>query len=255
MNFFDSHCHFSPRQPDTSAILAAARSAGVTRVLVAGTSLAESAHAAALAAAETGVVAAAGVHPSDAPGFDGELAPFRELLGRPGVVAVGEIGLDYHYRDNPPERQRAVFAQFLALALAAGRPAVIHCRDAFADCFAMVRDAVRDGLRFEIHCVAGTPAEAEQWLALGACLGFSGIVTFPKGGNVRDILLLTPPARILIETDSPWLTPVPHRGRPNCPAYVAEVARAVADLRGLTLEQAAALTTANACRFFGIAGG
>ncbi len=250
MNIFDTHCHFHPGQADIAEQLAAARAVGVTRILVAGTGPADSTHAAELAAREPGVLAAVGVHPSDAPGCDGDLALFRELLARPGVAAVGEIGLDYFHKTVPPDCQRAVFSRFLELALEWKLPAVIHCREAFDDVYPRLHEAAAGGLRFVMHSFAGTPEQVEKLLPLGARFGFSGMVTFGKADNVRAALAAVPLDRVLVETDSPYLAPMPHRGQRNQPAWVVEVLRRVAQEKGVTLEHAAAVTTANALRLF-----
>jgi TatD DNase family protein len=248
---FDSHLHFDP-DDDVPGLLAAARAAGVTRVLAAGTTLVDSRRLQALAAAHPGVVAAAGVHPHEAAAFAGDTAPFRDLLAAPGVVAVGEVGLDYHYDHSPRDVQRRVFAAFLELALEARRPLIVHCREAVADALPPLREAAAAGLRFCMHSFTGTPAEAEALLALGACIGFNGIITFPKADNVRATLAVVPPERLLAETDAPWLAPVPWRSRRNQPAYLVAVLTRLAQEKGLSLAATAALTAANAERFFAL---
>jgi TatD DNase family protein len=250
---FDTHLHLEPGIDDVAALLATARAAGVGRFLFAGTGLADSRAYVELAGREPGVVAAVGVHPGDLGEFDGSLEPFRELAQQAGCVAIGEVGLDY-YRDRfPRDRQREVFRRFLELAVELKLPALIHGREAMADAEALLREAAAAGGRFVLHSFAGTPAEVERFVALGACFGVSGMVTFAKAENIRAAVAAMPAERILLETDSPWLAPVPHRGRRNQPAYVAAVARAVADIKGWSFAEAAARTTANAERFFGLA--
>ena len=246
---FDTHLHFDPMD-DAPALLAAARAAGVTRFLLAATDLADARRYQALACAEPGVGAAVGVHPNDShkdPVAD--LAPFRELARMPGVVAIGEIGLDYYRDTAPKELQRKVFADFLALALETGLPAVVHCREAYADGLAMLREAAADDLRFVLHSYTGTVDYAINFIEMGAYFGFNGIVTFPKSDNVRAALAVVPPDRILAETDAPYLAPAPHRGKRNQTAYLTEVVRRLALEKGMTYAEAAALTTANAERF------
>ena len=246
--WFDTHLHLDPE--DRPALLfAAARAVGVDRFLVAGTGLDDSRRAALTAAQEDGVVASAGVHPHEARlGLD--LEAFRALLDEPRVVAVGEIGLDYHYNHSPPADQRRVFAAFLELAAAVDRPVIVHCRDAFDDCMAMLSEAAAAGVRILIHSFTGTPEQARRALEFGAMLSFNGMVTFNRAENIRAALAVVPVSRLLLETDSPYLAPVPHRGERNTPARVVEVGRRVAAEKGLPEAELASLTTANARRFF-----
>lgn len=247
---FDTHLHLGP-EDDAARLLDAARRVGVGHFLVAVGNLDESRRAQALAVTQPGVVAAAGVHPHEASACAGDLTPFRELLRMPGVVAVGEIGLDYHYDHSPRDVQRRVFRAFMHVAADEKLPAVIHCREAFADCLAIVRECLIPGQPFEVHSFTGTPEEARLWLDLGGYLGFNGMVTFKKADNIRAALAVVPLDRLLLETDSPYLAPVPHRGQRNEPAYLVEVVKAVAHLRGLSAEATATATTANGLRLFG----
>jgi TatD DNase family protein len=223
----------------------------VGRFLVAGTDEQDSRRALAVAAAEPGVVAAVGVHPHVARAAGG-LASFRELLAAPKAVAVGEIGLDYYYDHSPRPDQRRVFVAFLGLAAEVGRPAIVHCRDAFDDCLPMLREAAATGVRLLVHSFTGTPAQAEQVLGFGALVSFNGMVTFPKGDNIRAALAVVPVERLVLETDSPYLAPVPYRGRRNQPAYVVEVGKRVAEEKRLPWQDLARVTTDNALRFFGM---
>jgi len=246
---FDTHLHFDP-EDNIPEILAAARLAGVTRCLVAGTDLTDSRKGQALTVIHAGVLAAAGVHPHQAAEFAGDLGAFRELARLPGIVAIGEIGLDYHYDFSPRETQRRVFGAFLGLAAELKLPALIHCREAFADTFAMLQEAAQAGVQFELHSFTGTPAEAELLLPLGAYFGFNGMVTFTKANNIRETLRVIPRDRLLIETDSPYLAPVPHRGKRNQPGYLPLVVKRMALELSLSQEEVARLTTANALCFF-----
>lgn len=250
-NAFDSHLHLAP-EDDIPGLLAAARAAGVTRFLAVATDAEDSCFLHSLVAAHPGLVCTVGVHPHEAAGFAGDLAPFRALARAPGVVAIGEIGLDFHYSYAPRDVQRRVFSQFLELAREVGLPAVIHCREAEGDCLELLRDAAQAGLRFELHSFTGSPEFAAACLALGAWFGFNGILTFPKADNVRAALAAVPLDRVLVETDSPYLAPVPYRGKRNQPAYLVEVIRAVAGVRRISVEETTAMTSANACRFLGI---
>ena len=249
--WFDTHVHMDP-EDDAPALLRAAQAAGVAELLIAGTDLVDSQRAQQLAVALPGVYAAAGVHPHQASAFEGNLTPFRELAAQPGIKAIGEIGLDYHYNFSPPEVQRRVFSAFLQLAAECRLPAIIHCRDAFPDCLAQLREAAVAGVQFVLHSYTGTPDDAGQLLALGGWFSFSGMLTFKKADNIRTALAAIPSDRVFLETDSPYLAPVPHRGQRNQPAFVVEVARTFARERGLSEEAAAHLTTANARRFFGV---
>jgi TatD DNase family protein len=238
----DSHCH-----ADASA-LAPARAAGVTRLIVVGTDAATSAAAVAMAGDHDGVWATVGLHPHDASqGVDTVVG----LLGAARVVAVGECGLDYHYDHSPRPAQRDAFAAQVALAHARGLPLVVHTREAWDDTFAILAaGAVPEATVF--HCFTGGPAEARRALDLGAHLSFSGIVTFKGAGEVRAAAALCPLDRLLVETDSPYLAPVPHRGQPNQPAWVPLVGAAVAGARGVAVAEVEAATWANAERVFGL---
>lgn len=242
LRWVDSHCHLDPL--DAADVLVDAAAAGVHSVVSVGTDAASSAAMVALADAHESVVATVGVHPHDATeGVEGILG----LLGRPGVVAVGECGLDYHYDHSPRAVQREVFAAQVALAHEHGLALVVHTRDAWADTFDLL-DAEGVPERTVLHCFTGGPEEARAALDRGATLSFSGIVTFPSAGDVRAAAALCPPDRILVETDAPFLTPVPHRGRVNRPGLVPLVGAAVAAARSVAIEELAATTTANAIR-------
>lgn len=240
----DSHCH-----PDDAAFAGAgaalldqAAAAGVTGlVAIDGLTFARAHQAGPLR-----VWATVGVHPQAAAT---SALPTAAALDDPLVVAIGEIGLDYHYPDPPRAVQQAVFEQQLALAAAHDLPVSIHCREAFPDCLAAIaaRNPPRRGV---FHCFSGSREEAEQVLALGWYLSFSGLLTFPKLEPLREVARWAPADRILIETDAPYLAPVPHRGRTNQPAWVRDTAAVLAGVRGLSLDEAATLTTANFHRLF-----
>jgi TatD DNase family protein len=236
----DAHCHI------TADVLDDARAAGVERMISVGTDVASSQAAIALAAGHEGVWATAGVHPHDAK--DG-IAGVEALLGAPEVVAVGECGLDYHYEHSPRDVQRDVFAAHIALAHTHELALVIHSREAWDDTFAVLAS---EGVpeRTVFHCFTGGPEEAERCLALGAALSFSGIVTFKTADDVRAAAALCPLDRMTVETDSPYLAPVPHRGQQNQPAWVPLVGAAVAGVKGVPVEEVARATTATAERLF-----
>ncbi|MEY2402713.1 MAG: TatD DNase family protein [Acidimicrobiaceae bacterium] len=244
----DDHCHLPDDLEAARAQVAAAAAAGVTRMVTVGTTVEQSKAAIAVARAVDGVWATAGVHPHDAKdGTDG----LEELLRAPEVVAVGECGLDYHYNHSPVDVQRDVFARQIGLAHTHDLALVIHTREAWDDTFAVLAE---HGVprRTVFHCFTGGVEEAQRAVALGAYLSFSGIVTFPNASDVRAAASTCPLDRLLVETDAPFLTPVPHRGTPNQPAFVTLVGAAVAAVKDLPPEQIAAVTWANAEILFGL---
>jgi TatD DNase family protein len=194
----------------------------------------------------------AGVHPHDAASFDplGDPERIAELVAQ-GAVAVGECGLDYHYDHSPREQQRRAFAAQLALARDLGRPVIVHAREAEDDTAAMVSEAGAAGVRGVMHCYTGSHALAEAALSVGWYVSFSGIVTFKKW-NDEALLRLVPADRLLVESDSPYLAPVPHRGKRNEPAWVIHTLARLAAARGVEVDALAAQTTANAVQFFAL---
>lgn len=248
--FVDSHCHLNYLD-DPEAALLAARDAGVREMLCIGT---EEAHIEAVLAftAEPGVWATIGEHPGNASGEAGWVSHY---LSRAGVVAVGETGLDYFYvKEADAQRlQRTSFSQQMALAQANDLPVVIHTRDAQEDTLQIMREY--PGVRGVLHCFTEDWAMAEAALALGYFISISGIVTFRNAGNVRDVAERVPAERLLIETDSPWLAPVPHRGKQNQPAFVADTGAFVATLRGCDIAVLAEQTRANFFELFARAAG
>ncbi|HEX6422023.1 MAG TPA: TatD family hydrolase [Acidimicrobiales bacterium] len=253
LRWTDDHCHLGwghdgPADPAlVDTMVDEARAAGVERLVTVGTDRARSADAVAAAARHPGAVwATVGLHPHDARnGLDG----IADLLGEPGVVAVGECGLDYHYDHSPRDVQRQMFADQVALAHEHDLALVIHTREAWDDTFAVL-DAAGLPERTVFHCFTGGPDEARACLDRGGLLSFSGIVTFPSAGDVRAAAALCPLDRALVETDSPYLAPVPHRGRPNRPALVPLVGAAVAEAMGRPVGEVADATWANAERVY-----
>jgi TatD DNase family protein len=237
----DSHCHI-----DDSALVDAARAAGVTRMITIGTDLASSRSAIDFAATQDGVWATVGLHPHDAKdGLDG----FDDLLGSPGVVAVGECGLDYHYDHSPRPAQREAFAAQIRLAHEHDLALVVHTREAWDDTFAIL-DEVGVPARTVFHCFTGGAAEAARCVERGAALSFSGIVSFKNAADVREAAAMCPADRLLVETDSPYLAPVPHRGQANQPAWVPLVGGVLAEVRGVEVGEVEALTWENASNWF-----
>jgi TatD DNase family protein len=244
----DDHCHLPGDVGEAAGVVEDAKAAGVTRMITIGTTLDDSLAAIAVAGAIDGVWATVGLHPHEAKdGLDG----LEALLSAPNVVAVGECGLDYHYDHSPRDVQRDVFAQQIGLAHRHDLALVIHTRNAWDDTFALLDE---NGVpsRTVFHCFSGGEPEARRALDIGAYLSFSGIVTFPKADDVRRAAEVCPPDRLLVETDSPYLTPVPHRGTANRPAFVTLVGAAIANLKGASADEMAALTWANADRIYGL---
>jgi len=251
MILVDTHFHLEEGD-DSAAILAAAQAVGVTPLIAVASDLPEALRLQELARREPGLATTVGVHPHVASSFRGDIVPYRDALAAECVKAVGEIGLDYHYVYSPRDIQQDVFARFLRLAAEAGLPAVVHCREAYDDCLAILRDTLVPGQAFVVHSYTGSPEWAAALLDLGAHFSFNGILTFKKAENVRAALRGIPLERLMLETDSPYLAPVPHRGRRNQPAYLADIAAYAAELLGLSLESLARVTTQNAFSFFGL---
>lgn len=253
--FIDSHAHLADPafDADRAAVVERARAAGALAVVCIGESIAAAERAAAVAASHPGFLfATAGVHPHDASSFDParDSGEIRALVAR-GAVAIGECGLDYHYDHSPRELQRRAFAAQLALARELDRPVVVHTREAESDTSAMIAEAGAAGVRGVLHCYTGSHQLAEVGLAAGWCVSFSGIVTFKKWVD-DDLLRLVPADRILVESDSPYLAPVPHRGKRNEPAWVSFTVARVAVARGVTPEELGADAAANTARLFGL---
>ena len=251
----DAHCHLGDRafEADRDAVLDRARAAGVGHVVVIGESLAGSERAVALVRGATrgGLSATAGVHPHEASSWSAEVAArLRDLLAAPEVVAVGETGLDYHYDHSPRDAQRRSFEAHLGLAAELGKPVVVHAREADADMAAMLRAWAGPKGAVVLHSFSSGADVWEAGMAIEAYFSFSGMITFK---NWTPVVPLTayPPNRLLLETDSPFLAPVPHRGQRNEPAYVREVAARAATFCGESLDTLAQRTTDNARACFG----
>ena len=276
MKLTDSHCHLDDYE-DLSAILNRAREAGVETLLAIGIGDGpETMHRALdIANAHDWIYASAGIHPQEAVNATPEaLARLVRLVSDPRCIAVGEIGLDYYHVDNPdiPTQQAALVAQ-MAIAAAAHKPILIHCRtselarpeakerygkaDAWEDLLALlaahwqVEDAGTNG--GVMHCFSGTPDQARRSLEANFHLSFAGNLTYPRSTDIRAAAALAPADRILIETDAPFLAPIPHRGKQNEPALIVHTAALLAELRGISSEELAALTTANFNRLFQLA--
>ena len=251
----DSHCHLDYFRPDEQAeVLARAAAAGVGEVCTIGTKLKQSAEIIGIAEAYPHVWCTVGVHPHNA--AEGPV-PAPEALARlaahPKVIGIGECGLDYFYDKAPRDVQQANFRAHIRAARLAGVPLAIHARDADADIAEILQDEWDSGgpYAFLLHCFSSGRGLAEAALRLGGHVSFSGILTFPKSQEIRDIARDIPAERLLVETDAPYLAPVPLRGKRNEPAFVVHTAAVLAELRGMAPAALAALTTANFRRLFG----
>ena len=258
--FVDSHAHIDGEEfdADRDEVVARARAAGVRAILNVGTGDPHAGNlerAVALALKYEGVYAAVGVHPHDARLYDHAAERLLlEIVRRgPPVVAWGEIGLDYHYDNSPRDAQREVFVTQLRLARSEGLPVIIHSREADEDTASILRREWSDaGIGGVMHCFGGGPALAEAALELGFMISFAGNVTFKKALSLREMARAVPLERMLVETDCPFLAPVPLRGRRNEPAFVVETARFLAELRGVGPEEFGRITSENFARLFGV---
>ncbi|MGH7215223.1 MAG: TatD family hydrolase, partial [Tepidisphaeraceae bacterium] len=233
-------------------VLARARAAGVSRMITIGTDLVDDGAAVATCRGRDELRCAVGIHPNHAHAFDlADLPKLRALQADASVVALGEMGLDYHYDFTPRDHQRAVFMAQLRMAAELDRSVVIHCREAVDDTLAVLGEF--PGVHAVFHCFTGTPAEARRVLDAGYLLGFTGPVTYKKNDELRQAVRLTPADRLLVETDAPYLSPEPVRKqKTNEPALIMHTARVVAKVKGMTLDELDAATTSNAERFFRI---
>ena len=251
----DTHCHVHDRkfQGDRDDVVARARSAGVTTMLTVGENIEDSRNAIVIAERYE-IPVAVGIHPHEAKNAPPDVsAALRPLLEKPGVAAIGETGLDYYYLHSPRESQAAVLRSQLALARETAFPLVFHQRDAFEDFVAILREQWHDGMRGVVHCFTGTPQEARTLVdEFGLFLGIGGVLTFPNAGNVREAVQAVGAERLLLETDAPYLAPVPMRGKRNEPAFVGYTAGKLAEVLGMSLAQVVATTNENAHALFNL---
>jgi TatD DNase family protein len=254
MRLIDSHCHldFPDFAEEIEAVVARARAAGVERLVTISTRVAHGARLAALAERFAEVYFTIGTHPHQAaeePETDAEA--IKAFAAHPKCVGIGEAGLDYHYNYAPPDVAAKVFRAQIGLARALDLPLVIHARDADDDVAAILREEMGKGaFKAVLHCFTSSRALAETGLALGLYVSFSGVLTFKNSGELREIARNVPIDRLLVETDAPYLAPVPHRGRRNEPSFVAETARVLAKVKGVDEDAIAAATRANTLRLF-----
>lgn len=252
MPIFDTHAHYDSNgfAADRDEILSALPAAGVGLVVDPGCELESSRAALALAERYPFVYAAVGIHPSDCAGTgEAEFAALRKLCGHEKVVAVGEIGLDYYWKDNPSkEFQQTVFRRQIELAIELGLPVIVHDREAHGDSLAIVKEYPE--VTGVFHCFSGSPEMAEELLKRGWFLGFDGPITYKNAQKAPEVAAVTPLDRIVVETDSPYLTPVPFRGKRNDSRYLPYVMEKLAEWKGVSLEEMTRITWANGLRLF-----
>jgi TatD DNase family protein len=257
--FFDTHAHldYPDYAQDLPDVVARAQAAGISKIISIGTSLESSRRAIQLAEKFPNVFAAVGWHPAEVAGAPDDLRPaLRELAKHPKVVAIGETGLDYHRlpggdHENAryKQRQAGIFQQQLDVAIEFGLNCIIHQRDAFDDTLAQLKP-VSGKVRGVFHCFGENADRMKQVIAISSLVSFTGIVTFKNGQNVRDTVAATPPGKFMLETDCPYLAPVPYRGKRCEPAYVKEISETVAQVRNCPLEDLSAATCQTATEFF-----
>lgn len=251
----DSHCHLADPKfaPDLQEVIWRAKDAGVTTMVSIADSLAEAKRCISIAEQHQGIYCTVGVHPHNAKEWRGgnDVEQFKHLLRvSPAVKAVGEIGLDYHYMNSPQDVQQAVFREQLLIAREYALPVVVHCREAIADVRAIVDELKPEKL--VLHCCTEAWEDVKPLVDRGYMLSFTGIATYPSSDSIRMTIRECPLEQMMIETDAPYLAPVPHRGKRNEPAFVREVAKVVAGIKRKSIEEIDAITTANAMAFFGI---
>lgn len=253
--FVDSHCHidFSDLVDLGDKLFADMRDVGVTHALCAGVSIERLPGVLAIAEARPNVFCSVGVHPEHTEGEDPDAARLQALAQHPKVVAIGETGLDYYWHKDKPEWQRERFRQHIRAAKACGKPLIVHTRDAADDTLRLMREEGADACGGVMHCFTESWDVAAGAMELGFYISFSGIVTFKNAAQIKDVATRMPLDRMLIETDSPYLAPVPYRGKLNQPAYVPHVAQEIARLRGVSVDEIATATTDNFFRLFAAA--
>ncbi|NQZ58034.1 MAG: TatD family hydrolase [Lentisphaeraceae bacterium] len=254
MTLYDTHFHL--KDDDSAAdIISRARAANVNFLNLISCNKEDTKTNIAIAE-KFDIYTSAGVHPLDTEGFDGDYAFFEEAIKHERVVGVGEIGLDYFYHKEEAQKQhqREIFSRFLQLSAQSGKPAIIHCRDAFEDCYAALKDNLNEQQSFIIHCYTGDLEWAAKFVELGAYISYSGILSFKNANSLKESVQAVPLERMLIETDSPYLAPVPHRGKRNEPAYVTHVLTALSNQLEMNEAKVAELTLANGKRAFNICG-
>ena len=248
---FDTHCHLT-LEDDINTILAVAKDNGVEWLLLAGAPIVQCTELLHKVKAYKTIYTALGVHPHEADVFDGDMQPIEALAGDEQVKAIGEIGLDYHYTYSKKTVQRRVFRQFLEFATTSNKPVIIHNRQATDDCYRMLNDHLPSQYPFVLHCYTESVQWVERFIEMGGWISFTGILTFPNAEGVRESLQCVPLNRLMFETDSPYLAPVPFRGQKNQPANLRCIVEYAARCLKMPFDQLAAISTRNAFRFFNI---
>ena len=253
----DSHTHIQGPEfaADVAQVIEQARAVGAEKIIVVGGAGDLSSNDAALELAKSfsGLYATVGMHPHDAKEVsDKDLERLGELARSPQVVAIGETGLDFYYNHSPRQIQIELFCRFIHMARETGLPLVVHNREAQREVVQLLRREGKGDLRGAVHCFTGNYEAAREILDMGFYISFTGIITFKNADSLRDVVRRLPLNRVLVETDSPYLAPVPHRGKRNEPAYVRFVAQTIAAVRGISLEEVAEATSRNARNLFGI---
>lgn len=254
LKLFDTHCHLNDQafQEDQEEVILRAKEAGVNKMAVIGFDLPSSREAVRLAKDNDSVYAGVGIHPHDAESVTPEtFKELEDLLRDEKVVALGETGLDYYYEHSPRQAQQSVFRQSLEMALRAGKPVIIHDREAHGDLLSILREAGREYWGV-MHCYTGSREMARDLVRLGFFFSFAGPVTFKNAKRLAEVVKAIPDDRLLLETDAPYLAPHPFRGKRNEPSYLGRIAETLAEIRGASLEQIAKITWENACRFFNL---
>jgi len=248
---FDTHLH-TYKDDNFAEIYQSAKAAGVNKFLLAGTTYDDCLLYSQLAKEFDGVYFGVGVHPHDAENFE-NIESYETVVdeNREKVIAISEVGLDYFYELSNREAQKKVFIEFINLANRKQLPVVIHCREAEADCYEILK-VHPPKYGFVLHCFTGSKDWAEKFLALGAYFSVGGVITFKKSDNVREMFTAIPNDRFFLETDSPYLSPVPFRGKKNQPAHIPTIAAYIAELRGLTIEEVKTITNQTAHKIFGV---
>jgi TatD DNase family protein len=254
-NLVDTHAHLHDKAfaEDRDATIDRMRGAGIATAIIVGCDLGDTQRAFATAE-QYGLFASAGIHPHEAKDAPADIAvAFEPFLRNPRIVAIGETGLDYYYDHSPRKDQQRVLRAQIAVARTANLPLIFHHRDAFEDFTAILRDEWQPGMRGVVHCFTGDTAQAKTYVQeFGLYLGIGGIITFKAAQPIRDAVAAVGIDRLVLETDCPYLAPVPHRGGRNEPAYVADTAKALAQILELPLADVASQTTANAKTLFGV---
>ena len=258
----DSHCHLdrldlAPYEGDLTRVIAEAKDRGVSEMLCVGIDMTNAKEVMRIAQANSGVHAAVGIHPMDVkvdelPTAE-DFAQLKEWAGNECVIAVGETGLDYYYTAESAEAQQQSFKEHLSISSQVGKPVIVHTRDAREDTLNLIRECGDESIGGVLHCFTESWEMAESALDLNYYISFSGIITFKNASELREVVKRVPVERILVETDSPYLAPVPHRGKKNVPQYVVEVAQCVAELKGISFEEVAEVTTDNFRQLFKLA--